>query len=119
MAQVTDFIGAQMGMLMVRNISPQAVGFVAEVNTDPERASELPDNALRRLFGLTAAEARLAAALGEGHALKDIQARTETSLHTLRNQLKQIFQKTDTHRQSELMRLIHASLNNRFMSPDA
>jgi DNA-binding CsgD family transcriptional regulator len=52
------------------------------------------------------AEARLGARLGTGHALEDIAADLNISLGTARNQLKSIFSKTGTKRQSELVALL-------------
>jgi DNA-binding CsgD family transcriptional regulator len=61
---------------------------------------------LVRAFGLTAAEVRVASIIARGispdHAADELGvART-----TVRNQLKSIFGKTDTHRQSELVALL-------------
>ncbi|MFZ5784736.1 MAG: helix-turn-helix transcriptional regulator [Pseudomonadota bacterium] len=61
---------------------------------------------LRSLFGLTPAEADLAERLGRGAHLKDIASERDVHLETLRSQLKAIFQKTDTDRQSALVRLL-------------
>jgi DNA-binding CsgD family transcriptional regulator len=61
---------------------------------------------LAKMFGLTPAEARLAAIIAEGcnpeHAADEIGV----SRVTVRNQLRAIFAKTDTHRQSELVALL-------------
>jgi DNA-binding CsgD family transcriptional regulator len=74
--------------------------------TDPERAS-IPDvEALRSMFGLTAAEARLARLLAEGYDLVEASKLLRVTLETVRTRLKKVFEKTDTHRQSELVRLI-------------
>jgi DNA-binding CsgD family transcriptional regulator len=58
---------------------------------------------LARAFGLTPAEARLASIIAEG--LNPERAAEELSISkvTARNQLKAIFAKTGTHRQSELV----------------
>ena len=61
---------------------------------------------LRQRYRLTAAEATLAAALADGHALRDIAEARRLSLNTLRVQLQAIFAKTGCHRQSELVRLV-------------
>jgi DNA-binding NarL/FixJ family response regulator len=59
----------------------------------------------RRLgrYGLTAAETRLASMLMEGLALEQIATRLGVSRNTLRSQLRQIFRKTGTRRQAELV----------------
>jgi DNA-binding CsgD family transcriptional regulator len=54
------------------------------------------------VLGLTPAEAALAAAIGGGEAIDAYAARTGRAIGTVRTQLRAIFGKTDTHRQSEL-----------------
>jgi DNA-binding CsgD family transcriptional regulator len=62
--------------------------------------------ALRDLFALTPAEARLTLALADGLSLKDISEAFALSPHTVHEQLKHVFAKTETHRQAELVRLV-------------
>ena len=64
----------------------------------------LPAGVLTRLYGLTPAEARLAAALVAGQSLVDFATEAEITANTARWTLKQVFAKTDTHRQAELVR---------------
>jgi DNA-binding CsgD family transcriptional regulator len=61
---------------------------------------------LTRTFGLTPAEARLASIIAEGLSPEQAAQTLEISRLTARNQLKAIFGKTDTHRQSELVALL-------------
>jgi DNA-binding CsgD family transcriptional regulator/PAS domain-containing protein len=61
---------------------------------------------LMALFGLTASEAAVASAVGAGQSLEDIAAARGVSVQTVRTQLKQIFSKTGTNRQSALAALI-------------
>ena len=58
---------------------------------------------LKLTFGLTAAEARLAAAICEGTELKTAARRFGVSRETVRSQLRSIFGKTGVHRQAELV----------------
>lgn len=67
-----------------------------------------PLRALRARFGLTSAEAELAAALGGGDSLRTIAARRGVSINTVRNQLGAVFDKTGCHRQQDLVRLLSA-----------
>jgi len=60
---------------------------------------------LRLLYGLTPAEARLAEELVSGRSLSEASERLRISKATARNQLKAVFLKTDTHRQSALVQL--------------
>ena len=72
----------------------------------PERQRAVPAKVLRNLYGLTTAEARVALLLAEGYAVEDIAVRLHVKLGTVRNQLKQVFSKTATHRQAQLVRLV-------------
>ncbi|HTV32135.1 MAG TPA: helix-turn-helix transcriptional regulator [Methylocella sp.] len=65
-----------------------------------------PPATLARTFKLTPSEAKLASIIARG-APPDIAARElKISRETARNQLKSVFAKTDTHRQSELVALL-------------
>ena len=59
-----------------------------------------------RTFGLTPAECRLANLLHEGIELRRAAERSGMTFGTARFTLKTVFQKTGTHRQSQLMRLL-------------
>jgi DNA-binding CsgD family transcriptional regulator/PAS domain-containing protein len=61
---------------------------------------------LRRVFGLTAAEARLANQLAGGVTLAEASEQLSLSKETARTQLKAIFNKTRTNRQTDLVRLL-------------
>jgi DNA-binding CsgD family transcriptional regulator len=79
---------------------------------DPGQHPQPSIAVLRQAYGLSPAEARLAAEIGKGRDLKEIAAGHGVSEGTVRAQLKAIFAKTDTHRQAELVALI-----NRLISP--
>jgi len=81
---------------------PAAVIFIA----DPDERTELPGDLLRRGYGLTAAECRLALLLVEGQSLNQAAAQTRVSVLTLRTQLKSVFAKTGVKRQGELIQLL-------------
>ena len=72
--------------------------------SDPERAVQLPTDQLARTFGLTGAEAKLAAALATGTSLTDYADAARITIGTARWYLKQALAKTGAHRQSELVR---------------
>lgn len=57
-------------------------------------------------FGLTPAEARLAAHLVNGGMAADYAAERKLSPHTVRNQLRSIYAKTNTNRQVSLLQLL-------------
>jgi DNA-binding CsgD family transcriptional regulator len=58
------------------------------------------------LYSLTLAEARLCLDLAEGLTIEECAGRRDTSPHTARTQLKNIFAKTGTRRQAELVALV-------------
>ncbi len=77
---------------------------------DPLLHPAPPAEALRRLYGLTAAEARLMRSLGAGETLEEAAARFAVGRETVRSQLRVLFDKTGTRRQSDLVRLAAVSL---------
>jgi DNA-binding CsgD family transcriptional regulator len=78
--------------------------------TDSEVALQADEQILRELFGLTAAECHLAAALQHGTTLKKAAALLEISHNTAHSQLAAIFAKTRTNRRTELIRVIGGAL---------
>jgi DNA-binding CsgD family transcriptional regulator len=73
---------------------------------DPERERETPRDLLKQLYGLTGREAELAALLMEGADLQEAGRRLGVGMNTARTHLRIVFEKTDTHRQAELVRLM-------------
>ncbi|MEY9102166.1 DNA-binding CsgD family transcriptional regulator/PAS domain-containing protein [Sinorhizobium fredii] len=63
---------------------------------------------LQQTFLLTRAQAHLAARLATGESLEDSADALGIAKETARTQLKSIFEKTETHRQSELVALLQA-----------
>jgi DNA-binding CsgD family transcriptional regulator len=76
---------------------------------DPEATPNVTVDLIRRLFALSEAEAELSAALCCGKTLDDVASQRGTSINTIKSQLKSIFLKTGTKRQSELVSLLLAS----------
>lgn len=74
--------------------------------SDPERRGEVPVARLQRIYDLTPAEAALAQTLATGTSLELAGERLGRGRHTVRKQLQSIFEKTDTHRQGELVALL-------------
>lgn len=83
---------------------------VCVIVTDPDTRPLPPLERLRQSFDLTEAEARLAALLANGEDLRRAADRLKITYGTARTRLAQIFQKTDTRRQAELVRLILTDL---------
>jgi DNA-binding CsgD family transcriptional regulator len=72
----------------------------------PDRASLPGVVRLRAEFGLTKAEARLALRLADGSSLASAAQAFNVKLTTIRSQLQQVFAKTGTCRQTELVAMI-------------
>jgi DNA-binding CsgD family transcriptional regulator len=70
----------------------------------PERPAD--PQGLRDLFGLTGAEARLAAALARGSTLVAAARALNIAHNTAKVQLRSVFAKTGVHRQAQLVALI-------------
>jgi DNA-binding CsgD family transcriptional regulator/PAS domain-containing protein len=71
---------------------------------DPERRPRLGTESIAHLYGLSKAEAELAAGLVSGKTLAEIANERERNIETARKTLKRVFAKTDTGRQAELVR---------------
>jgi DNA-binding CsgD family transcriptional regulator/PAS domain-containing protein len=82
----------------------QAAAFV--FITDPDQKPPTRKETLRELFHLSHAEVKLATALLEGKSLAQAADLHQVSRETVRSQLKSIFHKTGTRRQSELISLL-------------
>lgn len=81
---------------------PAAILFV----TDPDRNGVSPMAWLAQRFGLTAAEAVFAGEILAGGGIQAAADRLQISRSTGRSHLARIFEKTGTHRQAELVRLM-------------
>jgi DNA-binding CsgD family transcriptional regulator len=86
--------------------SPFLGARVLLVFSDLDRETGPRREELARVFGLSPAESRLATLLVAGMSLDRAAEQLRLSRETVRNQLKAIFAKTATHRQSELVALL-------------
>lgn len=73
---------------------------------DPDRPRMSPPGILRELYRLSDAEASVCWRIANGETIEEIAAAEGASRETVRSQLKRIFAKTGTSRQSELVRLV-------------
>jgi DNA-binding CsgD family transcriptional regulator len=73
---------------------------------EPGMEKALDPFLLATTFDLTPAEARVAARLVSGLSIKAIASQLDVSLSTVRTQTKSILEKTGTHRQAELVRVL-------------
>jgi DNA-binding CsgD family transcriptional regulator len=76
------------------------------VLVDLRQRPEPDASTLQHCFALTPCEARLASAIASGVRLRDIAERYGVEVGTIRAQLKTVFLKTGTQRQSELVSLL-------------
>ena len=81
--------------------------FLTYANPDP-RANDLR---LQAIFGLTPAETRLVAHLLHGKTIRDVSDHLHLSRETLKSQLRSLFEKTGTRRQSELIAVLLSSIS--------
>lgn len=81
-------------------------GQVALFVCDPERRPAMPASALADLFGLTPTEAEVARALAHGSRPEGIAETLDVSSTTVAFHMRNLFQKTGTHRQADLVALI-------------
>ncbi|MEZ0054453.1 DNA-binding CsgD family transcriptional regulator [Mycobacterium sp. MAA66] len=75
---------------------------------DPEQQPEPAPDLLRRLYSMTNAEAAVAIRLLQCDGIKPIAESMCLSTGTVKTHLQHIFDKTGTHRQAELVRLLMA-----------
>lgn len=76
------------------------------VISDLHNRSQPRASVLAKIFGLTPAETRLASIMADGISIERAADQLGLSRATVRNQLKVVFAKTATHRQSELVALL-------------
>ena len=83
---------------------------VCIVIADPDDARTLPIDGCQDAFDLTEAEGRLAARLTAGEGLRSSAHSLGITYGTARARLAEIFQKTETRRQGELINLLLTTL---------
>lgn len=85
-----------------RRDEASAILFVADAETDRVSTNEV----LQHLYRLTPAEADLVRRISSGQSLEQVAEKRGVTMNTVRSQLKQVFCKTDTSRQGELVHLV-------------
>lgn len=80
--------------------------------SDPESSINIKEEALCQVHGLTMTEANIAILVANGMTLKEISELNQTSLGTVRTQIKQIFNKTGVTRQQDLIKLLVSGAYN-------
>lgn len=77
---------------------------------DPHHQPALDEELLRRVYRFSRAEIRVVNELMQGHTVESIAELFSLSVYTVRTHLKNVFAKTGTNRQGELIGRIAASL---------
>jgi DNA-binding CsgD family transcriptional regulator len=109
---VTRRNGLRALQVLVSPIRPQRSAHLGEravaaiYVTDPEQMPEIPEVVFVRLYGLTPAEAKVAAVIVRGRSGRQASDELNISYNTIKSHLKSIFAKTGTTRQGDLIRLI-------------
>ena len=102
----------------VRGLAPvaEAVVFIDDPDAAP-MSSNMEQDLFRHAYGLTPAEARLAAYLASGNSLTNAADAFCVTRNTVRAQLRSTFDKTDVRRQADLVRLLQALRTLRISLP--
>src|SRR4029079_16210961 len=91
---------------MNRDADELSPGGTLVVIVDPEREPLALASMLKGLYGLTPAEATVAIEVLRGGGLQSVADKMSVSISTVRIHLQRVFDKTATHRQAELVRLL-------------
>ena len=101
------------GSLLLRPIAIRGLGLdmlpgarLFVTVTDLSQAPAVPEHDLRLIFGLSLAEANVTALLATGCDVNEIAAERQSSVATVRTQIKQVFRKTGVRRIGELVSLV-------------
>ena len=100
--RLTVVVGPLDGRLAASETAPAAFVLL----TNPDRGSARPLWMLRNLYGLTAAETAMAEWLMQGDTPEQAAAALNVKTSTARFHLRSMFQKADTRRPAELVRLL-------------
>lgn len=93
----------------VSNLGPQPPAASVVVIGDPESPYDLSEEVIGRFFGLTSAESRVLVDLVNGASLGEIAEGRDLTRNTIKTQLNQIFRKTQTNRQADLVKVVLSS----------
>lgn len=73
---------------------------------NPDRPPVERTDVITQIHGLSTQESALVCAIAAGESLEDIATESKRSLEAVRSQLKRVFRKTGTSRQTELVKLV-------------
>jgi len=89
-----------------RSVFGEPAAIAAVFVSDPERRVESNPEILRRLYGFTPSESRIAVRLLQGQSVEEAAEELEITANTARFHVKHLFEKTGTNRHRELVRLL-------------
>jgi pimeloyl-ACP methyl ester carboxylesterase/DNA-binding CsgD family transcriptional regulator len=96
--------------LLVSKLSPEPTSDAYLILVAASQTQNyLSETMLAEIYGLTKAEQKLSLGIVRGESLTEIAVNGNTSIHTVRTQLKTVFSKVGVNRQSELMRVLLTS----------
>ena len=82
--------------------APQVIVFIS----DPAQEIQVDPELLKKTYGLTPAEIRVAVTLCQEGSIEDVAAKAGVSVSTVRTQLLQVYQKTGVDNRTKLTKLI-------------
>jgi DNA-binding CsgD family transcriptional regulator len=91
-------------LLMRPSLEEASPGVVALFMLDPDVRGGLDEDSLRHVYGLTEAEARVAALIGNGSSVEAVATGLNLPLAVVRAHLEQVLDKTHSERPSDLIR---------------
>ena len=104
---------SERGPLLLRPIAIRGLGLdmlpgarLFVTVTDLSQVPAAPEHDLRLIFGLSPAEANVTALLATGWDVDEIATERQSSVATVRTQIRQVFQKTGVRRIGELVSLV-------------
>jgi DNA-binding CsgD family transcriptional regulator len=100
-----EVVATALGVNTTRYANPPVQSlavFIADPSIEPAPAQHIVSG----LYGLTSAETRLAILLMRGRSLDETSVALNITKETARKQLRNVFSKTDTRCQSQLVRLL-------------
>lgn len=88
--------------LWCRSLMPGALVFI----TDPQAVPRLDPAVMQRIYGISSAQCRVAQEVLRGRTVQETAQQLHLGENTVKTHLKQLFEKTHTSRQTELIRLL-------------
>ena len=101
------FLAVSGGRVRPASRSPFLGARAILVLKDLETDAAFNQDLIAKVFELTPAQARLAIRLAGGSSVEEAALESGVALETARSHLKAIFNKTETHRQGELVALLN------------